>query len=74
VLEFDRVLGLGLADWEPAERSVPAEIALLVEEREQLRAERRWAEADALRDRVREAGFEIEDSGSGPTVRPMDAW
>jgi cysteinyl-tRNA synthetase len=73
VHQFDRILGLGLADWEPAEPSVPAEITRLVEERERLRAQRRWAEADALRDRVREAGFEIEDSGSGPTVRPLDA-
>jgi cysteinyl-tRNA synthetase len=73
VLEFDRVLGLGLADWEPAELSIPAEVARLVEEREQLRAQKRWAEADALRDRVREAGFEIEDSGTGPAVRPMES-
>jgi cysteinyl-tRNA synthetase len=73
VLEFDRVLGLGLADWEPVEAPIPPEITRLVEERKQLRAERRWAEADALRDLVREAGFEIEDSESGPTVRPMNS-
>jgi cysteinyl-tRNA synthetase len=69
ILRFDRVLGLRLAEWRPAEHAVPSEILALVEERQTARAERRWQDADRLRDRVREAGYEIEDTPSGPNVR-----
>lgn len=31
--------------------------------------EKRWAAADALRDMVRELGYEIEDTAQGPQVR-----
>lgn len=70
VLEFDKVLGLDLAAWQPAEEVVPAIVIALVKEREQARREKRWAEADARRDQVRELGYEIEDTGQGPQVRP----
>ena len=69
VIEFDRVLGLDLANWQPAEEEVPLEILALVKRREQARQDRRWEEADALRDQVRELGYEIEDTGRGPQVR-----
>jgi cysteinyl-tRNA synthetase len=67
--EFDRVLGLGLADWEPSQEAVPVEIAALLRQREQARADRRWQEADALRARIREAGYEIEDTRQGARIR-----
>ncbi len=70
VLAFDQVLGLDLAAWQPAEEAAPEEVMVLVDEREQARQEKRWAEADALRDQVRELGYEIEDTGRGPQVRP----
>jgi len=69
VLEFDRVLGLRLAEWKPAEEAVPDEIATLVQQRQQARALKRWKEADTLRDRVTAAGWEIEDTAGGPRVR-----
>jgi cysteinyl-tRNA synthetase len=69
LLEFDRVLGLRLAEWEPPEMAIPAEILQLVEQRAKLRAAKRWEEADALRDQIRAAGYEIEDSPEGPSIR-----
>jgi cysteinyl-tRNA synthetase len=72
LLEFDRVLGLRLAEWEPPEMAIPAEILQLVEQRAKLRAAKRWEEADALRDQIRAAGYEIEDSAQGPDVRLVD--
>ena len=67
--EFDRVLGLGLTDWAPAQEAVPAEIAALLREREQARADKRWQEADALRAQIQAAGYEIEDTGQGARLR-----
>ena len=67
--EFDSVLGLGLADWEPSEDAVPDEIMALVQQRQQARAEKRWEDADGIRDQVSEVGYEIEDTPEGPRVR-----
>jgi cysteinyl-tRNA synthetase len=69
LLEFDRVLGLRLVQWQPKEESVPAEILALVEQRQQARKEKRWKDADALRDQVTAAGYEIEDTPQGPKVK-----
>jgi cysteinyl-tRNA synthetase len=69
LLEFDRILGLGLAFWEPTAEAVPEEIVALVGQREQARKERRWKEADALRGQVRTLGYEVEDTVQGPQVR-----
>ena len=33
------------------------------------RAERRWQEADALRDQIVAAGYEIEDTDEGPRIK-----
>jgi len=68
--QFDRVLGLRLAEWEPPQVVVPDKILALVEQRGQARAEKRWQEADALRDQINAAGYEVEDTPHGPRVRP----
>ncbi|MEW5988887.1 MAG: cysteine--tRNA ligase [Chloroflexota bacterium] len=68
LLQFDRVLGLRLAEWQPAEETAPADILSLVQQRQQARLEKRWKDADALREQVRAAGYEIEDTPQGPRV------
>jgi cysteinyl-tRNA synthetase len=47
---------------------VPQEVDRLVREREERRRAHDFAAADALRGRVRELGFEIEDTEAGPNV------
>jgi len=69
ILDFDRVLGLGLDSWLPAEEEIPDEVMALVQQRQQARAEKRWKEADALRERIERAGYRIEDTPEGPRVR-----
>ena len=69
LLQFDRVLGLRLAEWQPVETVVPAAIWVLVQQRQQARAEKRWQDADALREQVESAGYEIDDTPQGPRVR-----
>jgi cysteinyl-tRNA synthetase len=69
LLEFDKVLGLRLADWEPDTEKIPIEIQALVDQRQEARLEKRWQEADELRDEIAAAGYEVEDTAEGPRVR-----
>jgi len=69
ILLFDQVLGLRLAEWRPSEETIPEAIVSLVQQRQQARQEKRWKDADALRERVSEAGYEIEDTPQGPRLR-----
>ena len=69
ILRFDDVLGLGLGEWKPAE--VPENVAGLVQAREDARAARDWARADALRDEIAEAGWEVRDTSDGAVVRKL---
>jgi cysteinyl-tRNA synthetase len=71
LLQFDRVLGLRLAEWQPDEVVIPPEIRALVEDREKARATKKWKDADALRGQVRQAGYEIEDTPTGPKIKPV---
>ena len=69
MLEFDRVLGFNLANWKPKEESVPVEILELVTQRQHARAEKRWKDADSLRDQIAAAGYEVMDTAEGPKVK-----
>ena len=69
LLHFDRVLGLGLGEWQPDAVEAPAEVAELARRREAARAARDWEEADRLREAIREHGFELEDTPAGAKLR-----
>lgn len=69
ILEMDKVLGLRLGEWQPKEEEIPADIMNLLEERQAARKEKRWKDADEIRDRITAAGFEIEDTPQGPRVK-----
>ena len=69
LLEFDKVLGLGLAEWQPAVEAIPETVLLLVAQRQEARARKHWQEADALRDQINSAGYEIEDTAGGARLQ-----
>jgi cysteinyl-tRNA synthetase len=71
LLAFDKVLGLGLAEWQPATETIPTDILALAHQRQQARAEKRWQDADALRNQLKAAGYEVEDTAQGPRVRAV---
>jgi len=70
LLHFDNVLGLRLSEWSPEATEIPREISALIKAREVARSEKRWNDADGLRDQVQDLGFEIEDTSNGPEVKP----
>ena len=49
----------------------PEEVAALLRQRAAAREARDWAQADALRDSIRELGWEPVDGPSGSTARPV---
>ena len=70
IMRFDEILGLSLAEWAPEAATVPDHITALAEDRRQARAEKRYADADALRDQIIAAGFDIKDTPKGPEITP----
>ena len=75
-LEFDRVFGLNLSQkinsgssFEIEFDRLPAEVQAMFWQREEARKEKKWAQADDLRDRLKELGWEVLDTPEGPKIR-----
>lgn len=66
ILEFDEVFGLNLKDVHALD--LPKEIQELVSEREKVRREEKWEEADKLRKKIEKKGYRIKDTDDGPKV------
>jgi cysteinyl-tRNA synthetase len=67
--EWDAVLALGLLPGAAGEKQgpeeVPAAVAEMARERDERRRARDFAGADALRERIRAAGYDVSDSAEG---------
>jgi cysteinyl-tRNA synthetase len=62
----------GLANLlETSDDVAPAAVAALLDQREQARADRDFAEADRLRDEIRAAGWEVRDGPQGSELIPL---
>lgn len=78
LLEFDQVLGLGLAEWLRAAGAagqaievapaLPAAVAELVAQRQSLRSAGHYTQADAQRAQIAAAGYAVRDTRAGPLV------
>lgn len=72
LLEMDIIFGLELeavfADANTAQANISPTVMELVTARETARAAKQWAEADALRQKIEQQGYSIEDSASGPRL------
>ncbi|MEM4271650.1 MAG: cysteine--tRNA ligase [Candidatus Pacearchaeota archaeon] len=66
--KFDEVLGLGIKNIKEEKISIPKEVQNLIESREKLRKDKKFAEADVLRERIKEKGFIVKDTPRGPEV------
>ncbi len=65
-LQMDRILGLRLSEIEaPSSVTLSSEEEALIREREQARADKDWARADELRNKLLEMGIEIKDTSEG---------
>ena len=69
VVEVCEAVGLML-DAGAADAEVPAELLELARQRDAARANRDFAAADQLRDRIQAAGWVVEDTADGTALRP----
>ncbi|MBU1164023.1 cysteine--tRNA ligase [Patescibacteria group bacterium] len=66
LIEFDKVLGLGL-DTIIIEK-IPADIKKLADQRQKLRQQKKWNEADNVRQEIEKLGYQVEDTKNGPKI------
>lgn len=69
LLEMDKVLGLAIDQVEHLE--IPEAVKELVAERERLRNENNWLEADKIRDQLEQKGYLLEDTPEGTVVKKL---
>jgi cysteinyl-tRNA synthetase len=69
VREFDKVLGLELEKSD--DFMEPAEITKLRKERDNFRNDKKFDEADAVRKKIEEMGYEVLDTPEGTKVKPI---
>ena len=69
LLDFDRVLGLGLSDIK--QEIIPEEVLNLVQDREEARKNKDFAKSDKLRDAILKMGYEVKDTPGGPKVNKI---
>jgi cysteinyl-tRNA synthetase len=67
LMDFDEVLGLDLGHIVQKE-IIPEEIRTLVQMRDEYRKKKMFSEADEVRKRIEERGFQIDDSADGEPV------
>ena len=65
--DFDKVLGLGLQTIQS--EKITKKILALVRVREELRKERKWKEADKIREEIQQLGYTLEDMPQGAKVK-----
>lgn len=73
LLDFDKVLGLKLSEgeeWKTIEEA-ETEIKRLLEERERLRKNKNWKEADRIRNNLKNRGIVVEDTEKGPVWKKI---
>jgi cysteinyl-tRNA synthetase len=85
LLDLDRILGFDLKNYlqgeRPAQKSdprvylaaVPAAVAAQVRERDGLRGQHKFAQADAMRNALKTEGYDLRDSVQGTLVVPRRA-
>ena len=69
LFKFDEVLGLNLKNADKLAKP-PAAIAKLAREREEFRSNKQFTKADALREKIEQLGYIVEDTPKGPFVWP----
>ncbi len=65
--DFDEVLGLGLKDIK--KESTPAEVKILVAEREKARQHKDWKKSDELREKIKALGYLVKDTDKGVMIQ-----
>ncbi len=69
ILDFDKVLGLGFADFEKTkEIEVPEEVQKLALAREEARRNKDFRKSDGIRKQINSLGYEVKDTSEGQKI------
>lgn len=71
VMGFDEVLGLQLSAVSSQPVAIPKDIIGLANKREQLRKEKKFDEADEVRQEIEKQGYTLDDSPEGPQIKKI---
>ena len=71
VMWADRIFGLDVVQSSRIKIIIPPLVAALAKEREALRREKKWQEADHIRRKVEEMGYRIEDTAIGNAIHKI---
>jgi cysteinyl-tRNA synthetase len=69
--KFDSVFGLKLLEIKREKIRIPEKVIELVKERERLRKLKQWKSADELRRKIKDLGYQIEDTKEGPKIKGL---
>ncbi|MBW2997281.1 cysteine--tRNA ligase [Candidatus Woesearchaeota archaeon] len=68
---FDEILGLGFKEWEREKVKAPQEVLELLDKREEARKNKDWELADKARDKIKKAGYAIDDTPDGARLKKL---
>jgi cysteinyl-tRNA synthetase len=68
LFKMDKVLGLNIEKNAKRIAKIPANILKMVEEREKLRRQKKFTQADHMRNRIEKMGYTLEDQDDGPKI------
>lgn len=69
LFDLDRVLGFQLSEVQREAESIPPEVQELLAQREAARRQKNFKEADALRAKIAQLGYEVIDTPQGPKTK-----
>lgn len=69
IIKWDKIFGLNLKSIKPVK--IPPKIKQLIKQREKLRKEKRFSEADKIRKEIENLGYSIEDTPSGTRIKKL---
>lgn len=69
-MDFDEVLGLELSVISHQSSEIPKDILALGKQLDELREKKAYQEADSVRKKIKDAGFEVETTPSGTVISP----
>ncbi|MBI5254539.1 cysteine--tRNA ligase [Candidatus Falkowbacteria bacterium] len=65
LLDFDKVLGLNLENYQEQSVEIPDDIKKIADERERVRQKKNWKRSDQLRDELEKLGWIVRDTSVG---------
>ncbi len=70
-LRMDKVFGLNLAENKKTKLKIPSSVLALARQREKFRQEKKWQEADQIRQKIFELGWQVEDTVNGQVMKAI---